>query len=498
MWTGRKALLELDGAVARLHGEEGGLDRAIQSAMQAIEEGRSQRNAALRELARVKLDELAQGRLTSGLDSAERHALDLIRQHRETLVRRGRERDAALKAVTAAEQSQAAVAADVDAALADVEAQRARTDASLAGDPKVADARAKLAEITAVAEESRRKAEQNMAELADKKRPYDADPLFRYLWERGFGTGRYAHSGLTRMLDRMVARFIGFDDIRANYHMLSEIPLRLQEHAEAQGAMVEVYREAVTQLEAQGLNRDGMPKLVARLATARAALSDADKRLDEARQRLAAVDAARDADASGESDGPLASALALMAAQDAQDDVRTLLAEARRTATPADEALVKRIENIDGRIAGAERELTELRRAARDLARRRAEVEQTRDRFRRSGLDHPHTRFPNDGAIADALGGVLSGALKGAILWDILRGGYTTQAPQGRPDFGGGFPFPIPGGFGGGSTSGDGWHNPGSSGSWSPMPDPPSGNWGGGGGGGGGGGSDEFTTGGRF
>jgi chromosome segregation ATPase len=494
MWTGRQALAELDGAVARLHSEESGLDQALQSAMQTLETERRQRNAVLTELARVKLDELASGRLASGLDSAERRALDLIRQHREALGRNSGERDKAAMAVAEAEARQRKAAETVEAALAEVEAQRARTDNALAGDPKVAEARAKLAEVSTVAEEARRKAEQNMAELAAKKAPYDADPLFRYLWDRGFGTSAYGHSGLTRFLDRWVAAFIGYSDIRANYHMLNEIPQRLKEHAEAQGAMVEVYREALTQLEAQGLTRDGMPKLVARLGGARTTLAQADKALEQARQRLATLDAERDGMMTGESEGPLASALALMAAQDSQDDLRTLMAEAKRTATPADEALVRRIETIDRRIAAAESELTELRRSARQLAERRVDVERARDRFRRSGYDHPHARFPNDGAISDALGGVLSGALKGAILWDILRGGYRQQEPQGRPDFGGGFPFPMPGGFGG-STSGDGWHDPGSSGSWSPMPDPPSGPWGGGGDGGG---SDTFSTGGRF
>jgi hypothetical protein len=47
-----------------------------------------------------------------------------------------------------------------------------------------------------------------------------------------------------------------------------------------------------------------------------------------------------------------------------------------------------------------------------------------------------------------------SKALKGGLLWDTLRGGYQQRAPSGRPDFGGGAPFPLPGGWGGDGTEG--------------------------------------------
>ncbi|HEY7549215.1 MAG TPA: hypothetical protein VH913_06825, partial [Hyphomicrobiaceae bacterium] len=136
--------------------------------------------------------------------------------------------------------------------------------------------------------------------------------------------------------------------------------------------------------------------------------------------------------------------------------------------------------------------LAELRRTAQDLAKRRIEIERVRDRFRGAGYDHPHGTFGNDSDIADALGRMLAGTVGGAVLWDILQGGYSTRGPMGRPDFGypsSPFPFPIPGGGSNGPWGG-GWRDPSSGGGWAPN--------GGGSGGGGGGGSDDFTTGGSF
>ncbi|MBA3518387.1 MAG: hypothetical protein H0T75_12260 [Rhizobiales bacterium] len=85
------------------------------------------------------------------------------------------------------------------------------------------------AEMLAAAE---RKAAQAECDLEEKRKPYEADPLFMYLWTRAFGTPRYRAVPLVRSIDRKVARHIGFDEARRNYAVLIELPVRLREHAE--------------------------------------------------------------------------------------------------------------------------------------------------------------------------------------------------------------------------------------------------------------------------
>ena len=119
-------------------------------------------------------------------------------------------------------------------------------------------------------------------------------------------------------------------------------------------------------------------------------------------------------------------------------------------------------------IPKADAEVAELRRTAQGLAKRRIEIERVRDRFRGAGYDHPHGTFGNDNAIADALGRMLAGSIGGQILWEILQGGYSTRGPVGRPDFGyptSPFPFPIPGGGSSGPWGGE-WRDPSSRGNW--------------------------------
>ena len=81
-------------------------------------------------------------------------------------------------------------------------------------------------------EAAERKAAQAEADLAAKRVPYEQDPIFMYLWRRGFGTPRYTSTGLVRNLDRMVARHVGYADASRNYTMLTELPIRLREHAD--------------------------------------------------------------------------------------------------------------------------------------------------------------------------------------------------------------------------------------------------------------------------
>lgn len=136
---------------------------------------------------------------------------------------------------------------------------------------------------------------------------------------------------------------------------------------------------------------------------------------------LRKVDEARVALTTGNSDPTYNEALNTSASADAADNLANLYAEARRTPTPVDEAIVGRLEGIDRRITETETEIAGLRREAIELSRRRSEMEQARERFRRSGYDHP------------------------GVLWDLLQQGHRSRPTRGSTDFGlPNFPLPFP------------------------------------------------------
>jgi hypothetical protein len=390
--------------------------------------------------------------------------------------------------VQQAEAARHAAAAQVEERLEAVAALRVEVEQKVTATREWVAARAQFEAEGAVASEAEKKATQSEQELSAKKKPYDEDPLFIYLWRREFGTPRYAASNLVRYMDRRVADFIGFLTVRPNYVMLTEIPLRLREHARDRRRQADARQAALGDIERRAMEAAGIESRERALAEARHRLAAADAAVERKRAQLKTLDEERDRLlAAGGEEAARQAAIDEIARADALDSIATLLAEARRTPTPADEEMVRRIEALDPRIRDAENEAGELRRAARALAERRLEVERTRDRFRGSGYDHPDAVFSNEGAIAEILEQLVRGVVRSGALWDLIRAGFGTRARRRQPGFGGSglpFPFPLPGG-GMGPRGGE-WREPSSRGGWSPGSS--SGSSGGG----------DFTTGGSF
>src|SRR6478735_9157378 len=233
MWTGRQTLASIENAIVQLHGEENQLDHALRSAVSDTERLRTQRGQGLRELARVKLDEMTAGRLVGNLDAGERRALKILDDYRFRITAAVEQCEALQKEVAGAQASRHTAAAAVEAALDAVDQARAEAEKKVQTTQPWREAKASRDRADAVAAEAEKKAEASAAELGAKRKPYDEDPLFAYLWRRRFGTAQYAGGNLTRIVDGLVADFIGYSNARPNYVALIEIPRRLQEHATA-------------------------------------------------------------------------------------------------------------------------------------------------------------------------------------------------------------------------------------------------------------------------
>ena len=488
MWTGRQTLGSIEGKIAELNGAESQLDRSLRSAVDDIEQLRKERSQGLRELARIKLDEMTAGRLVGNLDAGERRAQQILDEYRLRIAAATEQREALQKEVTSGEALGHSAAAAVEAALEAVDTLRAQAEAKVQIAQAWRDAKAARDQAEAIAVEAEKKATASEAELGAKKKPYDEDRLFAYLWRRRFGTSQYHASFIARILDRRVAELIGYAGARPNYAALIEIPLRLREHASAKRAAVAQPQALLAEIERHALLEAGVDVKERVLAEARRELAVVDAAVEKKRDMLRKADDARSALVAGKSDPAYNEALTTIAAADSADNLATLYAEARRTPTHTDEAIVGRLEATDAKIAKTEAEIASLRRAALDLTRRRSEMEQVRDRFRSSGYDHPRTDFDNGGNIADVLNGVLEGVVRSGVLWDVLRKNYRPRPTRGSSDFGGPsfpFPFPLPGGMAPDATGGD-WRDPSSRGGWWPQPSAPRSD------------DDKFSTGGSF
>ncbi|MBP0465246.1 hypothetical protein J5Y09_15075 [Roseomonas sp. PWR1] len=458
MVNGVAVLQEMDARLADAQREasaaQGEADR-----LAARREGlRAEEAAALRELARLRLTELQDGKAAlDALDSAGA-------QVRESLARRAVELDAAQKAVLDARDALLAAEAKRDA---EASRHRAAQEAEAAA-LREADARAaqdaEFQRLSATAEEAERiaqHAEQKVGfatrDFEEKGRPYRADPLFAYLWDRGYGTSRYRAFPLARMIDDWVARLIGFEPARAAYQLLSELPGHMQSHAArmradadaAVRAMME-RRRALAGLPAEA----GRPSAEA-MDAAEDAVEAAQAALAEAERRRAAV-------ASGE-DAASQQAMRALEAAIGERSLRALRDEAARTPTREDDAIVARLEIAAAERAQVERALTEAQAQAGTARARLQEMQALRHEMRGRGVERSEWGFASGAMVGVLIGEVLRGALSRDGFWDRME---RQRAP------------------GGGSWGGTGTSQPGP---WNkPMPGPwgksAPGPWGGGGG----------------
>jgi chromosome segregation ATPase len=459
MISGQQALMAIERSAGELRSQEAALDTALRSADEQIARLRSERTALFRQLAQVRLDAFQKEKVVSQLDRAEQDAMRLIAQEQQRLGELSQRLEECGRRVHAAQEERHAAMAKVASAVEALETLQAAVEPKTRATQAWTAQKQAVDAAQAVAEAADAKARDSEADREQKRKPYEADPLFMYLWTRKFGTAEDRSGPLARFFDRKVAILIGYADARANFTMLNEIPTRLRQHAEACKAAAEAQREKLVVIERAALDEAGSQALENDLETARAALAAAEQRLEEAQAALKAVDEERQALLVDDDASAYRRAIDVLSQADAQLDTRQLMMKAAMTMTGADDAIVRQIAPLDQRLQAAEQQVITLRRQAQALAQRRLDLEQQRDAFRRQGYDGPMSQFSNDRMLSDVLAGIVQGAVQGAVLGNVLRGGYSQRPPRADSSFGGGGGFTLPdlgGGWGGGGGGGFG------------------------------------------
>lgn len=386
--TGREALHRLDTLVVNARAE---FDAAAQAA-----EGHARRRAELtrlraegyRQLAKIRLDLISAG-TDQSLDVAEREAGRLLDEHAAFVARLGEDVLRAEQGLQEAEAQRRTAEAAIDAALHAYETLTAKVENDVEADPAYVNLRQGFEKTKAVVLRAEQKLELARADRAEKRKPYEDDPLFAYLWERGFRTKAYQKKGLTRVLDGWVARLCRYDSACPNYLRLTELPERIAEHLATMKLEAAEAQAAMERFEVQRLEEAGAAKLAAELIEARKRLKSLDEDLAVAEARHSSLRQQQTLATSGEA-GPYEKARRVVEqglAKVSFPDLKVLAAE---TTTPDDDRIVDalirlRTEELQLEVNWRNVEaLPERRRAGADA------LERVRRRFRDSGLDNPY------------------------------------------------------------------------------------------------------------
>jgi hypothetical protein len=415
--SGPEALRSLDEALRDIRREEDEIARRLARSAEMITKMREQEGELLTLLAQVRLDPATQKELAGQIGAAELKARDMLKAH-ETELGESAQKLAAFDAdITNATAERGRLQDDATRRNDELRALADRVRPQLQSDPAFAQKLTHAKELAAIAAESVRKTTQAETDRDEKGKPYRDDPLFMYLWEGGYGTKTYRANNLVAWLDGHVARLVGFPEARPNFAMLNEIPMRLREHADRQQQNAKDATDAVAQLESEAIDaaggkaaREALEKLSADVA----ALDDRIVALQD--QRDDALKAQREL-AQG-SDPKFAAAIKGLAEALGREDLKTLLAEARATATGQDDTIVAQIDDVRQRVKEEDEETTDQKSRLKTLAARRRELEDIQYEFKKQGFDNPRSSFGKDDLVGDLLNDFLRGGITAANYWD--------------------------------------------------------------------------------
>jgi hypothetical protein len=463
---GPEALASLEEAMRDIRREEDEISKRLARSSERIAKIKESEAELFRQLARLKLDPSVQPELDGSLSSAELRARETLKGHAKNV-------EKAERAIAELESERTSLVEQRNSALTRrterqeaLKALDSQQSARLQADPEYLALRRTAEEMGEIAEQSIRKTEMAETDREQKGKPYRDDPLFMYLWDAGYGTSSYRANNLVRLFDGMVARLVDYHKARPNYAMLNELPLRLREHAERQEenaqaaeARLETWRETAVDEAGGKPLREEITRIQAEIEQVDAGIVTIEDRRDAAAQALQDLAEGRDP--------AFHTATTELAAALEREDLKTLLAEARRTRTSQDDTIIAQIDEARARMREEDGETREQRDRLKILAARRRELEDIQWEFKKQRFDDPRSSFREDKLVGDLLNDFLRGGISAASYWDHWRrsqdwavgGSQSANTGSRRPSKaspwadGGASTFPWPdSSFGGGSS----------------------------------------------
>lgn len=435
MWSGRKALSNIDQTLQTIRNEVVRLDSQLTQLTDSLTAGKRHRLKLINDIAGVRLAAIESGKLAAGLNAADLQAVEILQQ-----------RDAALNALTEeitridqsiaeAEQQRAALLERVNATSQEIVDIEAAVQTALQLDQAYMQQFAKASTAQSISEEAERKVEQAQADMAEKAEPYQQDELFMYLWQRGYGTTAYQGRLFARFMDSWVARIIKYEPARINYWNLTEIPLRLTEHADRVAELADEEHMALQQLELDALQQAGHKDLNQKLEGLRAELDEHDDQLEATEADLNTKLEQRAGFVAGE-DEYLQQCLARLTQALDHQDLREVHRYVQATHSPTDDQLVLELQSLDDRMEQVNGDLSDVRQLHDNKLSKLKELESVRRNFKNSRYDDVRSGFGNEALLATVLGQFLQGVVSGSDLWRTLQRHQQYRNVGSIPDFG--------------------------------------------------------------
>lgn len=449
MTSGRKAYEDLGRQIETLRADAAQISRRLGELTLRQEQAKAQENREVARLAQLRLHDLDAQRVGESLGAADREAVALMAQREAELAK-------VEAAIQASLQRQQALELDRDRSDDERELLQAQITSGLAAvieRARASDAWRALHERAGTLESQAGHAEEKAAQAegdrAAKGAPYEADPLFAYLWQRQYGTATYRAGLVARALDGWVARLIRYQEAARNYRLLLALPAHLRRHADALAAEATQARADLEHFERAAIDDAGIGALEAKLA-------QADETIDASARQIAAEESThaellrqRGEFAEGR-DEYTRRALVLLNQAIAGASTAALDRAVGSTPDPRDDQAAAAIGESREAQRALDEQIRQCRREHDERLASLARVEELRRRFREERYDGRDSDFDDDLDWDNVVGGVMRGVLEMTRAWERVQRHQKFRLPRGIDIPGVGDIFDIADIFGGG------------------------------------------------
>jgi hypothetical protein len=432
-----QTLQQLDRGLSSVRDDMNRIDAELNQLSVALHANRHAQAQSIKELAKIRLDELSRETFMGDLEAADRRALDLLEERRQAYDRLEDDIAAAGAAVDTLETrriAQQSAVSERAQAIIDCEHQ---VQGELEEDAGYQQQLQETRRLDSIAAEAEHKATQAEQDRQEKGRPFEANELFMYLWRRHYGTPEYAAGPLTRHLDAWVEGLCDYNKYRVNYWTLLEIPKRLQSHAESARRQAEASLDALAALETARAEAAGLPALQQAHARAQEDLDAIDDSIEEQEAAHARLLEQRTAFAEARDTYMMQGIQALSDAL-GNKSLLELNDAAHDTGNEQDNRVVRELADLRERHTDLEEELRDHRRMHEAKLARLQAFEQVRRRFKQRRFDDVRSGFGNRNLITAMLGQFMNGLVDSDELWRVLERHQRHRDVGAWPDFGSG------------------------------------------------------------
>lgn len=437
MWTGSTALKNIDQSLQTLRNEVVRLDSELDQLSGRVAGNERHRLKLINQIAQIRLSEIEHRTLLGQLDAADRDVQNILDERIIALKALDEKIANANEYVTQAEREREELLRKTNAAEQDLVDLEAKVQAALQADDRYLAQFQQAQKAESVAEEALLKVERTQASLMDKSAPYKADQLFMYLWDRGFGTSQYKGRLFVRFVDSWLARLIKYEAARVNYWNLTEIPLRLQAHAERVADIADEEHKSLQELELEALQAAGQYSLLKKADDLRGELDAHDDELETLEAGLDECLGKRARFIEGQDPYIQQSLSRLSQALEVKslDSVHRYVSD---TVSPTDDLLVVELQSLQQSMQGAREGLSEVRLMHDKKLSRLRDLEGVRRKFKHSRFDDVRSGFGNQALLATVLTQFMQGMVSGSDLWRVIQKNQRYRQVSSRPDFGSG------------------------------------------------------------